>query len=90
MTNTKYNFNEIDPTTYLSSYKDEDGNTVYFSNYNNSFSSIENVNPLEVLKHFNLPKLRKKYQRPYFSPCHNSLEMDYVIVPYPNTQIRLD
>jgi hypothetical protein len=42
------------------------------------------------LKDFNLPKLRKKYQRPYFSPCHNSWEMDYVIVPYANIQIRED
>jgi hypothetical protein len=87
MTNTKYKFNEIDPTTYLILYKDEPSNTVYFSNYNSSadsFLSINNVNPLEVLKDFNLPKLGKKYQRPYFNPCHNSWEMDYVIVPYPN------
>jgi hypothetical protein len=54
MTNTKYNLNEIeiDPKTYLSSFKDEDGNTVYFSKYNSStdssFPSINNVNPLEV------------------------------------------
>jgi hypothetical protein len=94
MSNTKYNLNEIDPITYLSSYKDEDGNTIYFSNYNssadNSLPPINNVNPLEVLKNFNLPKLRKKYQRPYFSPCHNSWEMDYVIVSYPKAQIRAD
>jgi hypothetical protein len=94
MTNTKYNLNEIDPKTYLTSYKDEDGNIVYFSNYNssadNSFPPIDNVNPLEVLKNFNLHKLRKKYQTPYFTPCHNSWEMDYVIVPYPNAQIRAD
>jgi hypothetical protein len=43
-----------------------------------------------VLKDFNLPKLRKKYQSPYFSPCNNSWEMDYAIIPYPNTQIRVD
>jgi hypothetical protein len=93
MTNTKYNFNEIDPKSYLSSYKDEDGNYVYFSNYNSSANStsppIDDVNPLEVLKDFNLPKLHKKYQRPYFSPCHNSWEINYVIVPYPNSQRRV-
>jgi hypothetical protein len=94
MTNTKYNLNKIDPITYLNSFKDEDGNTVYFSNYNSStdssFPPTNNVNPLEVLKNFYLPKLRKKFQRPYFSPYHNNLEMDYVILPYPDKQKRVD
>jgi hypothetical protein len=94
MTNTNYNLNEIDSKTYLSLYKDEDCNTVYFSNYNSSadssFPPINNVNLLEVLKDFNLPKFCKKYQRPYFSPWHNSWEMDYVIFLYPGKQIYVD
>jgi hypothetical protein len=57
MTNTKYSLNEIYQKSYLSSYKDEDGNIVYFSNYNSSadssFPPINNVNPLEVLKEMN-------------------------------------
>jgi hypothetical protein len=80
MTNTKYSLNEIDQKSYLSSYKDEDGNIVYFSNYNSSadssFPPINDENSLEALKNFNLPKLRKKYQRHYFSLCHTSWEMD--------------
>jgi hypothetical protein len=73
--------------------QNDPGNTVYFSDFNSSdgtFPLINNVNPLEILKDFKFLKFGKKYQRPYFNPCHNSWEMDYVNVSYPNKQICTD
>jgi hypothetical protein len=74
---------KVQPLPYIYEFIDEDGNVAYKHEINLEHAQkIDDVNPPSVLKDFNLAKLKKKYQRPYYSPLPDSWKMDYVIIPY--------